>query len=266
MVTPAGAVSMRRRVGAMARLGAVLALISCDGSAPLVSSDPTPALYFLVTDGPDAEGSADAFGLVATSALVRDARYLSISSIMARRVADGRSLALDVLPKNGPLIELSLGMTPTFRLENGNFRWRQVGDGGRLGRQDVAAGDSIELVVEAESSRLYGAFRMPARQRPIIRVEGGRRVAYWNRDSATSYWAVQVGVGGALVRDTLLDIDATISAFFLESADSVSIVAYDRNSADYLGFPSRDAAGVRGGVGVVGAVIRGVAVPLPPKP
>ncbi|MCU0650282.1 MAG: hypothetical protein MUF00_20020 [Gemmatimonadaceae bacterium] len=248
MVTRTGTFGSRRELATIVRMGAALALLGCDGSVPLVSSDPAPALYFLVSDGPGAERSPDVFGLVATSALVRDARYLSIASVTARRVADGRTLALDIVPKDGPLIGFSLGVAPTFRMEDGNLRWRQIGDGSRLGLQDVAAGDSIELVVETPVARLHGAFRMPARQLPVVRID------------------VQVGVGGALVRDTMLDIDATISAFFLESADSVSVVAYDRNSADYLGLPSRDAAGVRGGFGVVGAVVRGSTVPLPPKP
>jgi hypothetical protein len=266
MVTCADAVSFGRTVAAIGRMGVVLALLGCDSSAPLVSSDPTPALYFVVSDGPGEEGPADVFGLVATSALVRDARYLPIVSAAARRVADERALALDVLAKNGPLVEFTLGMDPRFRMDDGNLRWRQVGDGGRLGVQDVAAGDSIEIVVETEVARVHGAFRMPARQLPIVRVESGRRMVYWNRDSATSFWTVQVGLGGALVRDTVLDVDATISPFFLEGADSVSITAYDRNSALFFGLPARDAAGVLGGLGVVGAVVRGAPVPLPPKP
>ena len=266
MVTGAGAFGFARNVAAVACMGAALAFIGCDGSAPLISSDPVPALYLMVSDGFGAERPSDVFGLVATSALVRDAQYLPIASVAARRVADGRALALDVLPKSGPLVEFTVELAPTFRMDDGNLRWRRVGDGGRLGVQDVAAGDSIELVVETALARLHGAFRMPARQQPVVRVEHGRRVVYWNRDAATSFWAVQVGLGSALVRDTVLDIDAAIAPFFLEGADSVSIVAYDRNSAEYLGAPARDAAGISGGLGVVGAIVRGAAVPLSAKP
>lgn len=254
---------------ALASVGSMLlglAFFGCDGSAPLVSSDPTPALYFIVSDGPGEDSSADVFGLVATSALVQDARYLPIVSATARRVADGGALALDALSKNGPLVEFTLGMEPRFRMDDGNLRWRRFGGDGRLGVRDIAAGDSIEIVVETAVARLHGAFRMPARQLPIVRVESGRRMVYWNRDSATSFWTVQVGLGGALFRDTMLDVEATIPPAFLEGADSVSITAYDRNSAQFLGLPARDASGVVGGLGVVGALVRSASVFLPPKP
>ncbi len=257
-----------RRTG-IARLLALacvaLSGTSCDGSAPLVSSVPAPALYFILTIDAKDTTIGDAYALAATAALPGDARYLSVESVTAYRVADGRSLAFEIVPRSGPVLVEQFGNAPQYATNTGNLRWRAAGDSEGLGVRDIQPGDSVVLRVVAEGTVLHGALRVPMQPVPQVSVENGNRIARWSSDAGTALWMAQVGVRGRMLREPVLDIDSAFTHFELQWADSIQVTAYDANSAAFVVPPFRDQAGVSGGLGVVGAVVRSRTVALPPK-
>lgn len=245
---------------------AFLAVIAtaCDASTPLISSVPTPALYFILQlDASDAP-SGDAYALAATAALPFDARYLSVQSVEAYRVSDGRRLAFDVVQRTGPVVPREFGSLPNYSSQDGNLRWRADGHSEMLGVRDVQSGDSIELRVAAEGTVLQGAMRIPLRPVPTISVENGKRILRLDGDAGTALRTAGGRWGSRSLRTLRFNIDSTLTPFELERADSIQITAYDSNAAAYLVPPFRDQAGVSGGLGVVGAVVssRTIALPL----
>jgi len=246
---------------------ASLAVIAtaCDGSTPLISSVPTPALYFILQlDASDAP-SGDAYALAATAALPYDARYLSVQSVEAYRVSDGRRLAFDIVQRSGPVVPREFGSLPNYSSQDGNLRWRADGRIGMLGVRDVQPGDSIELRVVAEGTALQGAMRVPRRPVPSISIENGDRVLRLDGDAGTALWTAGGRWGSRSLNTLRFNIDSTLTPFELERADSIQVTAFDANAAAYLVPPFRDQAGVSGGLGVVGAVVSSRAVVLPPK-
>ncbi len=258
-----------RRIRECSRLFIVASLAlfttACDGSAPLISSVPTPALYFILQLDASQTPSGDAYALAATAALPYDAQYLSVESVEAYRASDGRQLAFDIVQRNGPVVPREFGSLPNYSAQDGNLRWRAVGHSGMLGVHDVQPGDSLVLRVVAEGTVLHGAMRVPGTPVPTISIENGSRILRFEGDAATSLWTAGGRWGIRSLRTPRFNIDSTLTPFELERADSIQVTAYDANAAAYLVPPFRNQAGVSGGLGVVGAVVSSRAVVLPPR-
>jgi hypothetical protein len=243
---------------------AATSVAACDASAPLVSSEPAAALYAVLELGDVDRPPNDVYALVATASLPNDSRYLGLESVMASRVSDDRPLAIEILPRSGPLVTPQLGQLPIFALSQGNLRLRAAGASGQLGAGDLQPGDSLELRVATEVGVLHAALRLPRRPDVHVRTEGGARVLSWGGDPGTALWVVTLPpFGSHQLRDTVLNIDATFTPFALDAADSVSVTAYDANAAAYFVPPFRDVAGVRGGLGVFGATVTSRTIALP---
>lgn len=243
-------------------------LTACDSSLPLVSSQPAPALYFVLDLGASTDSVGDAYGLVATAALAGDIRYLMVESVTAQRVSDGRSLALEIVPRSGLLHGREQEVDPPFTTDVGNLRLRAQGYGDVLGVRDLVPGDSVVLRIVAEGTLMSAAMRIPARPVPRVSMENGQRVLRWDGDAGTAVWVAAVGLFGRQVRDTVFNMDSLLSPFELEFADSMQhfqVHAYDANYAAFVVPPHRDRAGVSGGLGVVGAIVRSRSVALPPR-
>lgn len=106
---------------------------------------------------------------------------------------------------------------------------------------------------------------VPLRPVPTIDIENGSRILRLSSDAGTFLWTAQGRWGGRILRTPVFNIDSALTPFELERADSVQVTAYDANAAAFNVPPFRDQAGVRGGLGVMGAIVSSRTASLPLK-
>jgi hypothetical protein len=240
-----------------------LCVAACDGGAALVTRTEEPMLYVVLSPDAPAPPESALTAVVATTATPIQLEYRSAERFLMQRVSDGASFAwrevavTQTTPDGRPLT------TPI----GGNYMLNERAGVGGLGRADLVPGESYALDILTLGRRVTGSVTIPERPVPSVVQRAGKRLVEWSRSRGAAMYLLQLDTdvqGTATVSDTFYVLRDDLEPAALPAKPRVRITAVDTNLWRYTGDSTVTSAGVRGGYGLVGALVS-VEVELPPR-
>lgn len=264
-----------RRPADATRLALLSALLVCTPGCdpdPIFGSSPNdPAVYFvlsrepLAVDGGAALADSSLFALVGSLGSASSIHYRAIDSIVMTRRSDAARFDWEILPRLGVVTPIARSLD---LLEGGNARLLWRGSGGRLGREDLADGIAVDLVLGSAGRVIEGGASIPAT--PTITVEqvGGVTTIRWARSiGAARYWIradTELNSRFAMdAIDTSYALKRNALPALVPSPPYFVVIALDSSLASFIGDTLRTRAGVLGAHGLFGAMSRDL-VEIPP--
>lgn len=244
------------------RIGALTGIIACTGGEPLLSPDDEIAVTMMLSRGPTSADSA-------LYALVFDARssgvnsYRAVEQVEMRRRSDGALFAWQVVPRGGT-IPMPVQATVSTDVSNLRLPWR--GTGGLLGREDLASGETYDLILVTAGVTITGSTSLPAAPAPV--AEAGDPLAFsWTSTEFAAAYAVKTDAdfaGLAYVREGRFRHRGRKPPEEWPTPAWIRVSAMDVNLANFW-IESGRSPGLNGAVGVFGALATDSVEVVPPS-
>jgi hypothetical protein len=262
-----------RRPGSPLVAAALVVLAAGCHDVPIFGSTPhEPAVYVVlmreiaVNELEGTLGDSSLFGLVANLGSAYDIQYRPVEQLSLTRRADGAEFDWTYLPRTGGFDNLlSSGVD---LVAEGNLRLPWNGTAGRLGRDSIAGGEIVDLLLETGGRLVTGSTMIPTKPTITILESGGVTTMYWARSIGAARYFVtaptdRVGFFGYFTGDTshVIKRDATWSG--VPATPYFTVVALDSNLVAYRADSTVRRAGIVGAAGVFGAMATD-RVPNPP--
>jgi hypothetical protein len=241
---------------------------------PLFGSTPhEPAVYLVldrdipVNDFDESLGDSALFGLVANLGSARALQYRPVDLVSVTRRTDGAEYDWSYVPRTG---DLENYLTSGVQLDaEGNLRMPWSGTGGRLGRDSIAGGEFVDLLIESDGHTITGSARIPTKPTISIVQSGGTTTVHWARSVGAAHYLVQAETEmraffGLPTSDTSYVLLRDRPSGTTPATPYVTVIALDANLATLRSDSTSRRAGITGAHGVFGATARDrVAIPPP---
>lgn len=239
---------VRRRL-----IGVIASLLICACAGDQIVMPDSKEVFVLVMLAPDAAAPAskDLYAFLLRAGTPLNSPYLTADRFEMRRASDGALFDWTVVPTRDSFVVGVYGVG----LSDANYMLPRVGSAGRLGRQDLQAGETYTLIILVDGTTITGQVTIPGV--PTI----NRAIAYTTGDSMA--WRRVAGVPGYSVttqdffpifeftKDTTFRFDAPI--LNNQNGHGTVVRAYDPQLFLYETDERAGRAGIIGALGVFGA-------------
>lgn len=243
-----------------------LALAACTADAPFLGESDEPVVILVLSRGPTigfrapepTPADSTLHALVATLDSPSGGTVRDIARFTMRRRRDGALFDWTTTAGGAP-ISFWMGRPSPAAEWNAHLAWH--GTGGRLGRADLASGDTYDLEIESEGRVITGSVTMPGAPQPTVTVRGADRVVAWAPVAGATRYSIQANDGfpfGWVLTDPTLTL--TVGEF--PPPSWLLIFALEQNLASYIDARQVTRSGIVGAYGVFGATaMDSVAIP-----
>lgn len=226
--------------------GAGALLGACDGDPVRVPDEEAPFVYMVlghrtVSQLRHDEPAGQQGLLMTLPAPTEPALLRRAQRIEMRRARDGAPFAWDTLH----FTHADWGY-PGNRLRISNLHLPDTTRDGRLGAEELVAGETYTLLLETEGVTIRGSVTMPAQIEARLTADGALA---WTHVPGAAGYRVLAGTLMELTTDTLFRLtDSELDP------NRARVQALERNAWDYFSDDGLDRAGIGTGFGVFGAL------------
>jgi hypothetical protein len=189
-----------------------------------------------------------------------------VEVVTVTRRADGKPFDWSYQPRTGQIENLFISGVD---LETeGNLRMPWSGTSGRLGRDSIAGGEVVDLLIETGGRVVNGSAMIPTK--PVITIveSGGTTTMRWARSVGAAQYFVQAetdqfGLYGLFTQETSYVILRDRTGTGMPETPYFTVIAFDSNTVAFREDSTVRRAGIIGANGVFGAMASD-RVPIPP--